>query len=165
MEKSARISECGKYRYQLSRVWDMALPSVCFMMLNPSTADAENDDNTIKRCIEFARSWGYGSLYVVNLYAYRSRHPQDLLVVSDPIGSKNLLHVITIASKCEKIICAWGNSPIVNRIQKNYPDYLPLKVIPTHKLHCLALANDGTPKHPLYLPAKLKPLKFLSFVK
>lgn len=161
MERSATISECGQYRYQLSRVWDMELPAVCFIMLNPSTADAEKDDNTIKRCIEFARSWGFGSLYVVNLYAYRSRYPQGMLAVHDPKGPDNLKYITSITEKCEKVICAWGNASIVSRLEKLYPGYLPLKSISAMKLHYLALANDGTPKHPLYLKSTLKPIKYV----
>ena len=160
MERSAIISECGQYRYQLSRNWDEELPAVCFMMLNPSSADAEKDDNTIKRCIEFAKSWGYGSLYVVNLYAYRSRHPQGMISIHDPKGPKNLDHIRLVTEKCEKVICAWGNSSIINRLEKLYPGYLPLKDVPAGKLHYLALAKDGTPKHPLYLKSSLKPINY-----
>lgn len=160
MEKSAIISRCGNYRYQLSRIWDDKLPIVCFIMLNPSTADAEKDDNTIKRCIEFAGSWGYGGLYVVNLYAYRSRHPQGMFVIHDPKGPDNLEHISSTAGKCEKVVCAWGNAPIVKRLEKLYPGYLPLKDVHAGKLHYLALAKDGTPKHPLYLKSSLKPIKY-----
>ena len=65
--RSAVLSDCGNYRYQLHRTWDESLPKCMFMMLNPSTADADIDDNTIRRCIGFAKLWGYGGLMVGNL--------------------------------------------------------------------------------------------------
>jgi hypothetical protein len=75
VKSSAVLSPDGVYRYRLDRVWG-AGPRVLFVMLNPSTADATQDDPTLRRCLGFARDWGYGSLTVANLYAYRARGPQ-----------------------------------------------------------------------------------------
>ena len=77
MIKSAEISKCGKYRYMLMRIWDLDLPKVCFVGLNPSTADAKEDDPTIRQLIEFAKSWNYGGFVIVNLFAMRATNPKD----------------------------------------------------------------------------------------
>jgi hypothetical protein len=76
--KNALLSACGYYRYWLSREWDDSLPIVTFIMMNPSTADAFNDDATIRKCVGFAKAWGFGRIRVVNLFALRSREPLDL---------------------------------------------------------------------------------------
>src|SRR5262249_14212908 len=90
VRRAAVISDCGRYRYSLTRRWgDAAEPRALFVMLNPSTADAEQDDPTIRRCIGFAKAWGMGSLEVVNLYALRATDPAALLSAPDPIGPKN----------------------------------------------------------------------------
>ena len=71
IRRNAELSACGKYRYRLSRIWDDKKPLVLFIMLNPSTADAEQDDPTIRRCIAFAKNWGYGGFMAGNLFAFR----------------------------------------------------------------------------------------------
>ncbi len=159
MKKQAIISECGKYRYQLSRIWDESKPKVMFIMLNPSTADALKDDPTIRRCIAFADSWGYGGIMVGNLFAYRATNPKDLLNVQDPAGAENQKHLDEMFESCDMIVCAWGNSGIVKTISKKNPEYKPFG--PTKdRLHYLELSNDGTPKHPLYLKGDLKPTQY-----
>src|SRR5262249_62207047 len=72
---AAGFSRCGRYRYWLTRTWDAARPAVCWLMLNPSTADAARDDPTIRRCIGLARRWGHGGIVVVNLFAWRAPDP------------------------------------------------------------------------------------------
>lgn len=84
----------GNYRYNLWRVWDEQLPRVLWVMLNPSTADASQSDPTLRRILDFSKQWGYGSLEVVNLYAWRSPDPKTLLSASDPVGSFNNQHII-----------------------------------------------------------------------
>jgi len=75
---SASISRDGRYRYALRRVWDPRNPSVLFIGLNPSTADHQQDDPTIRRCIRFARDWGFGELIAANLFAFRTKSPRLL---------------------------------------------------------------------------------------
>lgn len=150
--KGAELSECGTYRYQLWRIWNDKLPKVLFIMLNPSTADATKDDPTIRRCISFAKSWGYGSLYVGNLFAYRSTSPKGLLEIADPFGEWNNYHLNEMENKCDLIVCAWGNAPILKELK-----YRPKLENISKPLHYLDLANSGTPKHPLYLKGDLKP--------
>ena len=155
-EKStALISECGNYRYQLERVWDNAKPKVMFIMLNPSTADGKLNDPTIRRCMAFAQSWGYGGLMVGNLFAYRSTSPTELLKVNDPVGSKNCSHLNWMAYQCEIIVFAWGNSPILKKL-KHSEQLEFLKTIKRPKYY-IEQSIDGTPKHPLYLPKNIIP--------
>jgi hypothetical protein len=154
MIKKAFISGCNNYRYALDRIWDDTKPKVMFLMLNPSTADDSNDDPTIRRCIGFAKSWGYGGLHVGNLFAYRSTDPKNLLTAIDPIGEENKHYLKLMASQCDKVVCAWGNSGIVNKLLKKNPDYKPLLNFGLNTYY-IDLCNDGTPKHPLYLKGDL----------
>jgi len=157
VKKGALLSDCKVYRYRLWRIWDEAKPKVMFIMLNPSTADGEMDDPTVRRCIGFAKSWGYGGLYIANLFAYRSTQPKDLLEHTDVVGLDNSFHLNEMSKKCEIAVCAWGNSKIVNKLKFNKQLLKGLKI----PLYCIELSKDGTPKHPLYLKSELKPIKFL----
>ena len=159
--KKAIISDCGNYRYQLHRVWDNSKPKVLFLMLNPSTADEKEDDPTIRRCIAFSKSWGYGGLLVGNLFAFRATNPKIITKINDPIGSLNICHLAEMSNNVQSIICAWGNSSIVSCLMKKFPNYMPLLAV-NKKLHYLELSNDGTPKHPLYLKGDLKPMEYTS---
>lgn len=85
MFRDAIISKDYKYRYILSRIWDIQLPQIVFIGLNPSTADALIDDPTQRRLIRFAQDWGYGGQTTVNLFALRSPYPEDLRKSEDPI--------------------------------------------------------------------------------
>ena len=162
MKRTARISECGTYRYQLSRIWDDSKPKVMFLMLNPSTADANQDDNTIKRCIAFAKSWGKGGFYVGNLFAYRSTDPKALIGLASHIavGGENLLNLAEMSGKSQYVVCAWGLPHIVKKVMKPIRDeYHPLNVIRNPMY--LALCKDLTPRHPLMLKSELIPKPFI----
>ena len=106
MKKHAVISQDNKYRYQLSRIWDNEKPTVLFIMLNPSTADADADDPTIRRVVNFAKSWGYGGVFVGNLYAFRSTDPKGLKHTEDPVGEENIAHVQTLIGLTDKVVYA-----------------------------------------------------------
>lgn len=154
---SAVISKCGKYRYALTRVWDEIKPRVLFIMLNPSTADAEKDDPTIRRCMHFANDWGYGGLYVVNLFALRATNPEDLLKAPFVVGVENEKWVRRMSSLAHLVVCAWGNGSIVEKLQKRLDHtWKPMSWV-NKTLHYLELSNDGTPKHPLYLKRSVTP--------
>lgn len=157
VKKGAELSDCGKYRYSLHRIWNEDLPKVMFIMLNPSKADADVDDPTIRRCIGFAKSWGYGGLYVGNLFAYRDTNPKGLFGAIDPVGMENDYYLALISGECKIAVCAWGNSPIIKRIN---PEHKPLSNIKI-PLHYIDLSKDGTPKHPLYLKGDLKPQQYM----
>lgn len=156
MIKTAIISECGLYRYALTRTWDPSLPTMIFVMLNPSTADATEDDNTIRRCIGFAKREGYGTIIVVNLFAYRATDPSELLAVDDPVGPENDAFVSSIIQRqAGRVVCGWGTT----KIARTRLDWFRRVIEDTcGRVECLGANKDGSPKHPLYLP-KNSPLK------
>ncbi len=157
MERTAIIDPTGRYRYRLGRVWDPLIPRLCcFVMLNPSTANAEVDDPTIRRCIGFAKSWGFGALEVVNLFAYRATDPRELKRVHGPVGPENDYHIASVISdpRCELVVAAWGNdggrTPADRHFRENH----------CRDAKCLGKTKAGYPRHPLYVPssAELVPL-------
>jgi len=151
MYRDAKFSDCSKYRYRLSRVWDKSKSKVLFIMLNPSEADAKKDDPTIKKCISFSKKWGYGGLMVGNLFAYITPYPKELFSVNNPVGKDNESNIEIMAKQCKKIVCAWGNN------QGAPPDYFKK----FSEIYYLKLLNDGiTPGHPLYLNSSLTPQKY-----
>jgi hypothetical protein len=107
MRRNAMLSDDGKYRFALTREWDADKPTLVFVMLNPSTADAYTDDATIRTCIALAKRWGYGGLCVVNLYALRATDPAALLAAADPVGKNNDI-AISAAASGRDVIVAWG---------------------------------------------------------
>lgn len=148
---SAIFSECGEYRYVLSRIWDRDNPRrVLFIMLNPSTADAKQNDPTIRRCIGFAERLGYGGVYVCNLFALRSTDPKALYKSGRPSGHKNGFYIHRTALKdCGgEVICAWGNHGALHNAGQSM--VIALKRWGIHP-KCLGITKTGEPKHPLYL--------------
>ena len=89
MIEDAKISDCGQYRYMLKRIWEQGKPLVLFICLNPSTADVEQDDPTVRKCISLARDLGYGGLIMANLFAFRATKPKDLKSARNPVGPEN----------------------------------------------------------------------------
>lgn len=154
--KGAIIDPTGTYRYSLWRIWNADLPKVLFVMLNPSTADADLDDPTIRRCIGFAKYWGYGSLEVVNLFAFRATNPDELKKCVDPIGIDNDIHIRRAAIQSEQIILAWGTKGnLLNRDKK------VLDILYSFRTYCIDVSKDNHPKHPLYLAADKRPIQYL----
>lgn len=149
----------GEYRYLLWRIWDDAAPQVVFTMCNPSTADEAIDDPTIRRCIGFARHWGFGSLSVVNLFAYRSSSPQDLLKVADPIGPENTKYLLQAVAQAACCVVAWGS---VGRYLGRDRAVVSLLSDGGYHLDCLGRNQDGSPKHPLYIRKGTERQCFLS---
>ena len=143
----------GEYRYSLWRLWDPEQPRILFIMLNPSTADEDQDDATLRRCITFARSWQAGSLEVVNLYAYRATHPARLSQVTDATGPENDTHILRAVNLANRIICAWGAH---KQAQKRSTEVLAL--LEGKDLYCLGHTRGGHPRHPLYTPNGIQPL-------
>lgn len=167
MRREAEINVNSNLRYSLTRVWDEKKPSILFIMLNPSTADALKDDPIIKKCISYAKAWGYGGLYVCNLFAYRATDPNELksLKKKEREGQFNYLHIenTIIYHSIEKVVFAWGNNKIVSKLM----DFSKLEEalnkageIVDFKTYCLELSKSGTPKHPLYLRGDLKLKRF-----
>lgn len=160
----AHFSECRTYRYQLSRIWkkpDETKRNVLFIMLNPSTADAEVFDPTVRRCFGYAQRWGYNSMNVANIYAYRATDPKVMLEAEyngiDIIGlPENDLWITKQAAEAETIICAWGAMKWSYNRAKQVASFL--KMMYPYKVHCLKLSKDGCPVHPLYQRNDLQPL-------
>ena len=159
---SAKISDCGKYRYELIREWSTLdhAPStvkegqVVFCLLNPSTADAVNDDRTITRCVGFAQNWGYSRLVVVNLYAYRTPDPDELPQCSDPVGANNDKYILNNTKEAALFVAGWGRKR-KGLVRDNFVlDILRSSGI---VVHALGVNADGTPKHPLYLSKDANP--------
>ena len=153
MQRGAQFSPCRNYRYSLWRRWGDG-PYAMFVGLNPSTADETVDDPTIRRCIAFARSWGYDALCMTNLFAFRATKPEDMLAQADPIGSENDLYLTTLSAGAGVVVAAWG----VHGVHQKRNDAVRL-LLP--KLHYLRLTKEGHPGHPLYLPALLLPVQWI----
>lgn len=155
MLKDAVIDQTGMYRYSLRRIWNTDLPKVLFIMLNPSTADDQEDDPTIRRCIGFAKYWGYGSLEVMNLFAYRATDPSELRKVVDPIGPDNDIHIFRAAIQTDLIITAWGtHGPVLGR------NLVVMENLYSFRTYCLGVSKGGHPKHPLYIPGDQRPISY-----
>ena len=145
----AVISPCGTYRYLLTRPVSSAGGVLGFVMLNPSTADALKDDNTIRKCMGFARQFGYGRLAVVNLFALRSTDPALLKQFQgDIIGPKNNAYIEALAARADRLIGAWGNH---GKLFKR--DQAVRQLLQQRQIYALGeLSRDGQPKHSLYQP-------------
>ncbi|MBD8591207.1 DUF1643 domain-containing protein [Peribacillus simplex] len=155
IQMDAIIDETGEYRYSLFRGWDRDLPRMVFIMLNPSTANHYEDDPTIRRCISFAKLWGYGSFEVVNLFAYRATNPKELSSCKDPIGKDNDKFIIDALKRADLAVAAWGTKgKLYNR------NIEVLSYLTNFDLFYLSLTKEGHPKHPLYIKSdeKLKKL-------
>lgn len=148
MHAGAIISQCGRYRYSLSRAWADGRGMMTFVMLNPSTADASLDDPTIRRCIGFAKREGLGSLRVVNLFGLRSADPSALAEADDPTGPENWRYVGEAMDDAETIVCAWGAHPFAS---KN--SYSLQMTAGKMRMVCLGKTKGGHPRHPLYVPS------------
>jgi hypothetical protein len=148
LERDAVISDCGKYRYLLRRTWDHDKPRCLYVMLNPSTADAEIDDATIRSCIRLAKGMGYGSFEVVNIFGLRATDPAELAKAEDPLGPMNERVVAAAVNRCDIVICAWGAHPMATRKSNFLLGYLRSN---KPAVYCLGKTKAGAPKHPLYI--------------
>lgn len=147
-ERGATFSPCRRYRYRLWRTWGVgALDGgrLLFVMLNPSTADAEVFDPTVRRCFGYAQAWGYSHLEVVNLYALRSTDPKGLWAVDDPVGPQNDEHIALSLLAADLVICAWGVNARADRVERFS------QLAPEVERRCLGVTKAGAPRHPLYL--------------
>ena len=149
--RSAVISDDGLYRYRLERCWGRGA-TVTWVMLNPSTADADTDDPTLRRIQGFSRRMGFGRLIVVNLYAYRATEPSELWRAADPVGPENDWYLFDAMTGHEAVV-AWGAHAKPDRIAR----FLEIhRSAPgAGRLHALALTGAGQPRHPLYLRGDL----------
>ena len=150
MYRNASISPTGTYRWWLLREWDIEGARICWIMLNPSTADAEVDDPTIRRCIKFSQRWGFGSLVVVNLFPIRSSTTEVAKIFSQSsvlkVKARNDREVLKMARESRKVVCAWGAAPWAQEVGEWYVDILLTEGINTY---CLRETQRGCPTHPL----------------
>jgi hypothetical protein len=137
----ARFSQCGKHRLYLWRIWDESKPLIMFIGLNPSTANADNDDPTIRKIKAISKHNGYGGVYMTNLFTYISTDPAKLdMVLGNHQTSNEIL--LNIRSKCGHVCMAWGNFKVLGRdeqVKQMFPQAMALKI-----------NANGSPKHPLY---------------
>lgn len=139
------LSPDRAYRYQLWREWPSGEGYALFIGLNPSTADEIDDDNTIRKCIKYAKKFGYQALCMANLFAFRATQPKDMLAASDPIGEDNDRHLMDLAEGAGVIIAAWGAHGSHRGRDRQVMDLIQKPMC------CLGLTADGLPRHPLYM--------------
>lgn len=154
VRRMAVFSEDMKYRYSLVRDWGMGRRAV-FVMLNPSIADGDGDDPTVRRCMGFARDWSCTGIEVVNLYALVSTDPKGLWTADDPIGPDNDSFIRTAARYAQEknapLIAAWGANAKPERVRQ------VLTLPGMARVHHLGLTKARQPKHPLYLRKDTRP--------
>ena len=155
-DNGAKFSDCGKHRLALWRIWDKNKPLVCFIGLNPSTANATSDDPTIRRVKSMAALWGYGGVYMLNLFTYISTDPKKLNIKEGnlPISDNWLFN---IANKCDRIIFAYGNFEVFGR-DKQVKAMFPSTGFP--RVYALQVNKNGSPKQPLYVKSTIVPVRY-----
>jgi len=152
---TAIYSDCGRYRYALTRIWDATGEKVLFVMLNPSTATERQNDPTVERCERRARALGFGSFRVCNIFAWRATDPKDMRRAQDPVGLENNAAILDGCDWADAIVCAWGThgehlgrGREVTSLMRGTGKPL------TH----LGLSKAGHPKHPLYIGYAAQPV-------
>lgn len=164
IHRDAVFSPCGRHRYVLGRRWDQeeTFRMVNFIMLNPSVADTEVDDPTIRRCMGFAKRWGCNELVVTNLYPIVTEHPSVMKAAEDRLGPRveagsrlfvNHGYIERVARDADIVICAWGAHATPTAVNLALGSIFEAGADP----HCLRWTKDGQPSHPLYLPSDLDP--------
>lgn len=161
---TAVFSECGLYRYRLERYFDGGDGTLTFCMLNPSTADAEKNDPTVRRCVGYAMRWGFARLIVVNIFAWRDTDPKKMKEAEDHLGYAGIVgddndEAISRAFREATFrVCAWGACafPFVAKRQEE----MISKYGATYPLFCLGRTAFGAPKHPLYIKGDVVPVSW-----
>ncbi|MEO0502433.1 MAG: DUF1643 domain-containing protein [Pseudomonadota bacterium] len=151
---TAIYSDCERYRYSLTRVWDAAGRRVNFVMLNPSTATEVQNDPTVERCERRARALGYGSFAVTNIFAWRDTDPRAMRAAMDPVGPGNDAAITDRAAWADDVVAAWGTHGAHLNRGAAVRDLL---IRSGKRLFHLGLSKAGHPKHPLYIPYAQQP--------
>jgi hypothetical protein len=148
MIRSAIISTCDLYRYRLERQFGIG-PTLMFVMVNPSTADAEKDDQTIKKCVGFAQRAGYGRIVVGNKFAFRATDVTKLREQRDPIGPENDERLRAMMSEALCVVAGWGQlAKLPEALRSRWKDIVRLADAAGHELHSIGINADKHPKHP-----------------
>lgn len=160
VDANATVSSDGRYRYLLTREWSRSgAGRVLWIMLNPSTAAADVDDPTVRKCQKFARTWGFDGISVVNLFALRATDPKALLLDDDPVGDGNDLVTQAAIETHQAVLCAWG----ANRAASYRADHvLGLVRAAGRTPYVLGLTKAGHPRHPLYVRDETSPQEWTS---
>jgi hypothetical protein len=151
--KRASFSRCKTYRYSLTRQWGVG-STLLVVGLNPSIADAQIDDPTVRRCIGFAKSWGFDRLVMANLFAYRSTDPNLLTEVEDPVGPMNDRSLRKMVDSADLLLVAWGTRGDMLNRDEQVLTWLP-------RPHCLGTTRTGFPRHPLYVRGDVRPAPYI----
>lgn len=149
---SAEFSGDGRYRYRLMRRWSTG-DVVTWILLNPSTADENKLDPTLRRCTTYSREWGYGGMEIVNIFGFRSTDPHKLLEVDDPNGPDNDSRIMLACTGAGLVVAGWGCHPLVKQTGR---DRQVLDLLRPRVIYSLHTTKEGFPSHPLYLPKNLK---------
>jgi len=147
------FSPCRKYRYTLWRWWNKSKPYASFICLNPSTADEISDDNTVRRCINYSKDWGYGGFLMLNIFAFRATDPKVMKAQEDPIGPDNDMWIKKLAKDAGVVVAAWGSHGAYMDRGEHVKNMIP-------GLKCLKRTKSGQPQHPLYLKKDLRPIAY-----
>ena len=151
---TAVYSDCERYRYSLTRIWDPAGRKALFVMLNPSTATEVQNDPTVERCERRARALGFGAFQVTNIFAWRDTDPKKMRAAADPVGPENDRAILDGAVWADQVVAAWGtHGAHLNR----GPTVEALLRDAGHDLYHLGLSKAGHPKHPLYISYSQSP--------
>lgn len=157
IRRAAEFSDCGRYRFSLLREWDRPIGeqwrSICFVLLNPSVADGMKDDPTARKCIFFAKLFGYNVLWIRNLFPYRATDPRELLKVDNPTGGRLGDVALAAAATCDLVVAGWGANVPYRRFEAAEA------LFDSTPVYCLKKTKHGHPHHPLYLPytSRLQP--------
>lgn len=150
-DRGADLSDCRTFRYALWRNWDFQGPAnrVMFIGLNPSTADETKNDTTISKCIGFAKRWGYGGIHMLNLYAFRTTYPTELIAADDPAGSRNTEAFGYYRERCGLYVACWGAMEMRYRPRMAWMSTINGVLAAIGRpVYCLGFTQDGSPRHP-----------------
>lgn len=145
---TAVYSDCERYRYSLTRVWDPGGAKAMFVMLNPSTATEVQNDPTVERCERRARALGFGAFRVTNIFAWRDTDPRRMRAADDPVGPENDAAILEGADWADHIVAAWGTHGAHLDRGRQVEALLRGTGLP---LYHLGLTRGGHPRHPLYI--------------
>ena len=148
VKSTATFSDWGRYRYLLERRWDDG-PNCLFIGLNPSTATADRDDATVRKCVALARTWGFSGMTMANLFAVRCRYPRVLSTHQDPVGPDNDRFLLPAVKQAHTVVAIWGNHGLKSHGQLARRDHYILSV--RDDWQCIGITTYGAPKHPLYV--------------
>ena len=149
---TAVISSCGSYRYRLERNIGLYGPTAAVIMVNPSTADADSDDATIRRVVGFCKRFGWSRLIVGNVFAFRATEIGNLSLSINPVGPDNAAHLRSILMEADLVVVAWGRlGKLPPALRQEWRNVAALAEALCVGLKCLGITKDGQPKHPLML--------------